>query len=62
MQLKDAVRLAYGNPPVPAVTHSHWNRNERYDWYRNAVAAMLLLAAGVAGGWKYIKVESLSET
>lgn len=51
MRLKDAVHLAYSNPPEPGSAQSDWRRDMRFGWLRNAVAAMLLLAVGLAGGW-----------
>jgi len=50
IQIKDAVRLAYSEPPasghpaktVPSTTQPVW---------LNAIAAMLLLAVGAVGGW-----------
>lgn len=51
MQLKDAVRLAYGNPPEPASSGSRWNPAMPAGRIMTAVAAMLLLAIGAGAGW-----------
>jgi intracellular sulfur oxidation DsrE/DsrF family protein len=51
VQLKDALRLAYSEPPESAHSASHRDTTfHTYNWL-NAVAAVVLLAIGTLGGW-----------
>ena len=51
IQLKDAVRLAYDNPPAPASTRSYWQAARLSRTFLNTAAAVLMMAVGAAGGW-----------
>ena len=51
IQLKDAVRLAYGEPPASSQSTSHRDTTFRIGSWFNAAAAVLLLAIGTLGGW-----------
>jgi len=51
IQLKDAVRLAYSEPPESGHATSHRNATFHTRTWMNAVAAVLLLAVGTLGGW-----------
>jgi intracellular sulfur oxidation DsrE/DsrF family protein len=50
VQLKDAVRLAYSEPPASSHNVSGNGAGTSSNWW-NAVAAALLLAVGATGGW-----------
>ena len=51
VQLKDAVRLAYSEPPKSGHSAAHRDSTfYTYTWL-NAIAAVLLLAIGTLGGW-----------
>ena len=64
VQLKDAVRLAYSEPPVPR--HNTTDNNAATatpQGWLNAVAAVLLLAIGATGGWLlYPQLANLEES
>ena len=51
MQLKDALRLAYSEPPKSAEGTAHRGAVFQGRAWLNAVAAVLLLAIGTLGGW-----------
>ncbi|MEN8106836.1 MAG: hypothetical protein ABFS22_02390 [Pseudomonadota bacterium] len=51
IQLKDSVRLAYDEPPRPVTGKSNWSTSQKSSTFLNAVAAALILATGMAGGW-----------
>lgn len=50
VQLKDAVRLAYSEPPASSHQTAASSNTTPSGWL-NAVAAVLLLAVGATGGW-----------
>ena len=50
VQLKDAVRLAYSEPPASSRNVTRNDAGSPSNWF-NAVAAALLLAVGATGGW-----------
>jgi len=51
LQLKDAVRLAYSEPPESAHAAAHRGTALPTRTWMNAAAAVLLLAIGTLGGW-----------
>jgi intracellular sulfur oxidation DsrE/DsrF family protein len=51
IQLKDAVRLAYSEPPKSGHDASHRYATYHTRTWLNAAAAVLLLALGTLGGW-----------
>ena len=51
IQLKDALRLAYSEPPKAAEGTAHRGAAFQGRAWLNAVAAVLLLAIGTVGGW-----------
>ena len=51
IQLKDALRLAYSEPPKSAHGTSHQDTAFQSRGWLNAAAAVLLLAVGTLGGW-----------
>ena len=51
MQLKDALRLAYSEPPKSRHGATHRGTAFQSRAWLNAVAAVLLLAIGTLGGW-----------
>jgi len=51
MQLKDALRLAYSEPPKSGHNASHQGNVFQTRIWLNAAAAVLLLAIGTLGGW-----------
>jgi len=51
IQLKDAVRLAYSEPPESGHATAHRKPAFHTRTWLNAVAAVLLLAVGTLGGW-----------
>ena len=51
MQLKDALRLAYSEPPKSGNNASHQGSVFQARSWLNAAAAVLLLAIGTLGGW-----------
>ena len=51
LQLKDAVRLAYSEPPGSSHGALHRNTTFQTRSWLNAAAAVLLLAVGTLGGW-----------
>ena len=51
IQLKDAVRLAYSEPPEAGHDTSRRGAALHTRTWLNAVAAVLLLAIGTLGGW-----------
>jgi intracellular sulfur oxidation DsrE/DsrF family protein len=51
IQLKDAVRLAYDNPPATASDESNWHAARLSRNFMNTAAAVFMMAVGAAGGW-----------
>ena len=51
MQLKDALRLAYSEPPKSGHNALHQGNTFHTRTWLNAAAAVLLLAIGTLGGW-----------
>jgi intracellular sulfur oxidation DsrE/DsrF family protein len=51
LQLKDALRLAYSEPPKDAHGTSHRDTAFQSRTWLNVAAAVLLLAIGTLGGW-----------
>jgi intracellular sulfur oxidation DsrE/DsrF family protein len=51
IQLKDAVGLAYDNPPAPASARSNWHAARLSRTFMNSAAAVVMMAVGAAGGW-----------
>jgi len=51
MHLKDALRLAYSEPPKSGHDASHQGNAFHARTWLNATAAVLLLAIGILGGW-----------
>ncbi len=51
VQLKDAVRLAYSEPPKSSYENSQWSSPHNTGAYMSIAASILLLAVGALAGW-----------
>ena len=51
IQLKDAVRLAYSEPPASSHENPQWSSSHNSSSYLNIAASVLLLAVGTLAGW-----------
>ena len=51
VQLKDAVRLAYSEPPSSSHENSQWSSSHNTGAYMSIAASILLLAVGALAGW-----------
>ena len=51
IQLKDAVRLAYSEPPESSHANTKWSSSHNSRSYLNIAASILLLAVGTLAGW-----------
>lgn len=51
VQLKDAVRLAYSEPPRSSYENSQWSPSHNTGAYMSIAASVLLLAVGALAGW-----------
>jgi intracellular sulfur oxidation DsrE/DsrF family protein len=51
VQLKDAVRLAYSEPPKSSYENSQWSPSHNTGAYMSIAASILLLAVGALAGW-----------
>jgi len=51
IQLKDAVRLAYSEPPKSSYENPQWSSSHNTGAYMSIAASVLLLAVGALAGW-----------
>ena len=51
IQLKDAVRLAYSEPPASSQENPQWSSSHNTGAYMSIAASVLLLAVGALAGW-----------